>query len=887
MNELLRETINAAERAVVGEDSQLQEYFERLLSNPSELQAGRDEERAYLAVLLDYIGCRDEAIHVLRDASDSKPIGVNATLRNLEGMLAAVHGQYGQAQDILKEALSAAEDSPSLRVKILANLAAVSLRAGSAEQAEEWAAASNVIGDAGNPAAHLLIASVQASIASDRKDTPALRIAASSLGEASMSRIAELGTQHPQALVTVVNMANTEIMLARAEGAKARLERAVGVLEIAASRLAAELGADHPQALMALESLVLAQLDLARADGSAQRLEQAIAALAAASRRVGLVLGDTHPEVQVMEENLAAARRVLSMGEGSDNRTERVQVQLGREYPSGAPIQDSPDLAQGRRNFGFALLEPLLRVGSLFFIVFVFPFFGFPFSVFYLVLLLAVVPIYLAYLVIVISAAAVVACAVYALGVPGAYFVGLWHVLVNRTAYLSSPEHLPKIPAGADPAILQYFYGPAVADADQVIHIAYKGCQRLWKSGISVVGYSFTSNQGAMFTWPYGVGVAIGMALGTTAGTLITAVFAFIYLLVVGISVALVRVTGTVLRSLTSAVLWVKNMRMVCPFCYELVPYPAYACPSADCTYQHRDIRPGRYGILRRRCRCGTRMNTFLLFGSSRMAPFCPSCGRPLEHRPGKAPEIVLPFFGATGAGKTRLLLSMITQLRVWTDQGRLTAESGDTFTTRELEIADQMLHSGSPTATTSFDLPQAHVIRLIIRKSTRTLQMYDAAGEHFYNTDRTQELRYLNRARTFILVIDPLSVEAFWQQLPAAAQAELSPARSAAPPPELAYQQTYQQIETMGVQTRKARLAVVFSRADLIGIPDGDVVEWARNELDLGNMIRSTAQNFKETRYFCTAAVMDADGLVHEYIAELMQWVLARDSIDLSGAIP
>jgi uncharacterized protein HemY len=149
MNELLWETINAAERAVVGEDSPVQDYFERLLSNPSELRSGGDEKRAYLAVLLDSLGLRDEAVRVLRDPSGPGPVGVNATLRNLEGMLAAVHGQYGQAQDILKEALSASGDSPSLRKKILANLAAVSLRAGSVDEAEAWVAVSGAIADAG------------------------------------------------------------------------------------------------------------------------------------------------------------------------------------------------------------------------------------------------------------------------------------------------------------------------------------------------------------------------------------------------------------------------------------------------------------------------------------------------------------------------------------------------------------------------------------------------------------------------------------------------------------------------------------------------------------------------------------------------------------------
>jgi hypothetical protein len=269
------------------------------------------------------------------------------------------------------------------------------------------------------------------------------------------------------------------------------------------------------------------------------------------------------------------------------------------------------------------------------------------------------------------------------------------------------------------------------------------------------------------------------------------------------------------------------------------------------------------------------------------MAAFCPhpGCGGSLEHRPGEAPEIVLPFFGATGAGKTRLLFSMVTQLRAWTEHRQLTAEFGDSVTAKELDVADRMMRSGASTVRTSIELPRAYVIRLIARRGTRILQLYDAAGERFYNTDRTQELRFLNKARTFILVIDPLSVEGFWRQLPSGVQAELGSARSDAPSPDLAYQQTHQQIEAMGVELKKVRLAVVFSRADLIGMPTGDVAEWARRELGLGNLIRSTTQNFKQTGYFRTAAIVGAGGVMDKSIAELMRWLMAGEGVKLPGA--
>lgn len=258
MSQLLRETISAAERAVAGEDSRVRDYLERLFSNPGELRSCKDTERVYLAALLDFIGLHNESMRVLRDVPD-------AMSRNMEGMLAAAHGQHERARTSLVEALGAATDSPQLRRQILANLAEVSLRTESVEEAEAWIEEADGAGQAGNPAVEVLIATVRAGIASRRGDLSALRSAAAALKEASESRLTELGTEHPQALAVVANMANTEIMMARAENSAVRLERAIDVLDVVAFRLAAELGADNPQTEAVLASLAAARADVAPA----------------------------------------------------------------------------------------------------------------------------------------------------------------------------------------------------------------------------------------------------------------------------------------------------------------------------------------------------------------------------------------------------------------------------------------------------------------------------------------------------------------------------------------------------------------------------------------------------------------------------------------------
>ncbi len=508
-------------------------------------------------------------------------------------------------------------------------------------------------------------------------------------------------------------------------------------------------------------------------------------------------------------------------------------------------------------------------------------------AVLYVLLFIAVALLYLAYVACAVPIGAISAFAFYFLGMPVAYFISLGRVLVLRVPSQPAPARRAKMPANADPAVLQYFYGPALADADHALRTAVQDCRRLWRRGVRTVASSLGSDQ-AIVTGPFGIGGAIGMAVGAVFGAVATVGCACVHLLAVGISAALARAAGTVLRVADSAVLRVKNIRMICPDCYERVPYPGYECPGGGCARRHRDIRPGRFGILRRRCECGVRMKTLLLFGSAGMNAFCPSCGHSLEHRPGNAPEIVLPFFGAAGAGKTRLLFSMVAQLQLWSrgsepegHRERLALEFGDSVTTSKLNNASELLSPKRAMDKTLPGLPRAYIIRLSWRQRTRVLHMFDAAGELFYTAERTQELRYLDKARTFILVIDPLSVETFWARLLPEQQAELKTVRSAAVAPDLAYQQTHQEIEAMGVQLRKARLAVVFSRADLTDYPADDVAAWARDELGLGNLVRSARLNFREACFFHTAAVM-TDGVMHESIPVLMRWVLARNGVDL-----
>jgi hypothetical protein len=64
-------------------------------------------------------------------------------------------------------------------------------------------------------------------------------------------------------------------------------------------------------------------------------------------------------------------------------------------------------------------------------------------------------------------------------------------------------------------------------------------------------------------------------------------------------------------------------------------------------------------------------------------------------------------------------------------------------------------------------------------------------------------------------------------------------------------------------------------------------MVSWACRELGLGNLIRSAQLNFKEVRFFLTAAVMQREGVIHESVPALMRWILADSGMTLPGDRP
>jgi hypothetical protein len=385
----------------------------------------------------------------------------------------------------------------------------------------------------------------------------------------------------------------------------------------------------------------------------------------------------------------------------------------------------------------------------------------------------------------------------------------------------------------------------------------------------------------ALFTWPVGVALWIGLILGTVIGALLGGVIAGLHACVVVIVQGAARGCIWVLRVADAAVLYARGVRgMRCPWCYEKNTYPAYRCTA--CGRRHRDIRPGQYGVFRRRCQCDARMPTLILLGSYRMNALCVYCDRQMSDETGRFRELVLPLLGGRAAGKTRLMAAMLVCLH---ELASSEVSLSNAETRVAYEVLGTVLDEGGHILATTSELPHAHSFRLRFGRHTRLVHIFDPAGERLVDRDRTDELRYLEAARMFLFVLDPMAVPGFWDSLTDADRSGLDRTLASQVHPQQVFDQAVQQAIAMGVPLRRSQLTVAISKTDLfehtrlfegreaMRATDGD--QWARRWLTerfgLGNLIRAMDNEFREVRFFFTAAVTVAPGHVHDSVPPLV----------------
>lgn len=431
-------------------------------------------------------------------------------------------------------------------------------------------------------------------------------------------------------------------------------------------------------------------------------------------------------------------------------------------------------------------------------------------------------------------------------------------------------EGPPDTPAGPEPAFKQYFFSKAWVDYWSIVNLSR---QASWDmlDGVLKIYYRTEATPAFLF----GQLSLIGAAAGVLGGAAILATVGLFHLGFVLMCCAVAMTIAYFFRCLEyGAMLW-RRIFLVCPHagCYRRFALPIYLCSS--CGAQHKQLIPGPYGTLRRRCQCGTSLPTLFWSGRHLLPSICPHshCGRPLSQATGRARNLHFPVVGGPTAGKSSLLTAMMAELSAQAAAGRIKLEFPEKKDERLFAASCDAFKRGQLVAKTAEYSPSAFLAMIADRRGRRALvYTYDAAGELYQGTDELHGQEYYSYLHGIMLVIDPYSLpQAREEAGPELAQRQ-DAVRPSSEPPEAVYERMAEALRGFSGQTGRLDhpLAVILTKSDALGshgkfqrtAGDRDdevtsllVRKWLEQH-GAGNLVRTIDKDFSKVRYFACSAL-------------------------------
>ncbi|GAA1635875.1 TRAFAC clade GTPase domain-containing protein [Actinoplanes couchii] len=420
---------------------------------------------------------------------------------------------------------------------------------------------------------------------------------------------------------------------------------------------------------------------------------------------------------------------------------------------------------------------------------------------------------------------------------PVAVIAGTVAALIGGLMTFAGGGPVPLTPAGArtwlpgrvrgefvrrDHAWPHYFAAQVVLDGADVLGRALRWNRALGKHLFGFLGQESIAAAVPLTLLPVlvmRVGGALGLLAGTLAVLVVTvAVTAVMWL--IGLPVVLL------MRGVDRVWRVVRRSRASCVVCFATAAVPAYRClgPHLDADRMsgddlHRDVRPGRLGVLWRRCSCELRLPTTVLRAARdrRLEGLCPSCEQPLFSGAGVHREVRLPVFGAASAGKTQFVMSALVGLHAAAQRAGIPIEMADDRSRAVYSMWSGLTARSAPAPKTATNAPVTVTTRIRQRRGTTLLHLFDAAGETLVDRRQNATLAYLDAAGTLTFVLDPFSIPRIRDEHGTASAAVFREASAALHDPQDGYDATAQRLREYGVPTGRRRLAFVVTKADLL----------------------------------------------------------------------
>lgn len=452
------------------------------------------------------------------------------------------------------------------------------------------------------------------------------------------------------------------------------------------------------------------------------------------------------------------------------------------------------------------------------------------------------------------------------------------------------------------PAKVSYFFGKGYTDLINTI-------KESWSKNLYSAGEQFSeARDKGLFTFSGGMNLIAAISI-FTFGSIITAVTTLIHVAVLLLVFACIYIGFSVLWFIDRLYIMINKIKNACPNpdCQASFLIPVYECPV--CGAKHTKLVPGKYGILKRTCLCGTKLPTTFLNGRGKLKAYCPKCDTALSGDTASR-QYAFPVIGGPSVGKTCFINMAIDQImneiapvNGW--EMRFISEIEE----KDHDRAMKSLSQGVRLMKTEMDSLTAYqlMLKLPNEKVNRRIYIYDISGEKFSSSSDVQNNLAYSYADGFIFIIDPLTLSQFAMEVED--KIDLNAYGASSKDFEDILNIMLINLEKMfGLKdkdTVKRNLAVVINKLDIPTLEEkiGDpaVQQYLMNdsnncknyidardaacrnfleEYGAGNFVRTAEAKFKNVRYFtCSALGHNHEGQPYEgknVVAPVM-WLLQQ----------
>lgn len=248
--------------------------------------------------------------------------------------------------------------------------------------------------------------------------------------------------------------------------------------------------------------------------------------------------------------------------------------------------------------------------------------------------------------------------------------------------------------------------------------------------------------------------------------TSLSTVFSLLHISILFPIMLLAYIAFLLLLSIDSIYCWCKKISSNCsnPNCQNHFALPVYICPS--CNARHTSLRPSRYGIWKRTCECGEKLPTTFFNGREKLEARCPICNFPVKDG-GKHMDICIPIVGGTSSGKTCFINSSISQIEKRAEEYGLVYEYSPSGSDDYQENIANMNNGRLPDKTNEMRLKYYQFYLSASEGSLKNLiSLCDVGGEVYSDSASLGEQIGYRYANAFVLVIDPLSIADYREEV-------------------------------------------------------------------------------------------------------------------------